>query len=262
MPCDVRNNINAYNEVWAVIEPIIDSHLDINHVILCGDINMDINRQESLHTKALLDFNCRLGLQMCIENVCFTIPYTYENVFSGVISTIDHFIVCENMYPLVKPYCSTQDGGNLSDHNPVFLSLTIAIKHVHNAKRFVRQLAWSKASSTDIELHKQVLQEQLMYINIPLEDLRCKDYFCVLHRDAVEAYHNNIVSACISASKCCIPVKKKEVARWTEHVQPFKEQSIFWHHMWRENGCPRNGWFHDIMVRCKAKYKKGVKVGY
>ena len=145
---------------------------------------------------------------MCIEKVCSTVPYTYENVFSGVTSTIDHFIVSEYMYPLVKSYCSTQDGDNLSDHNPVFLSLTIDVKHVHNTKRFVRQLAWSKASCTDIELYKEVLQEKLMYIIIPHEASGCKDYFCVLHRDAVDTYHNDIVSACISAGKCCIPVKK------------------------------------------------------
>ena len=42
-------------------------------------------------------------------------------------------------------------------------------------------------------------------------------------------------------------------------VEPHKQTSMFWHNLWVECGCPRNGTFSDIMRRTRAKYHCAIR---
>ena len=68
-----------------------------------------------------------------------------------------------------------------------------------------------------------------------------------------------MVNACLLADNC-IPSKsnkkssKKCIPGWNEHVIPLKEQAIFWHNMWQDNGRPRYGHIADIRRSTRAQY--------
>ena len=47
----------------------------------------------------------------------------------------------------------------------------------------------------------------------------------------------------------------KEVARWTEHIQLFKNIPYSGIICGEKMAVLQNGWVHNIMVRCKAEYK-------
>ncbi|ELU07289.1 hypothetical protein CAPTEDRAFT_185936 [Capitella teleta] len=53
---------DEYEEVLAEIESIVDMQNDIDNVLVAGDLNTDISRDNSAHTLLLLDFCDRLDL--------------------------------------------------------------------------------------------------------------------------------------------------------------------------------------------------------
>ena len=59
------------------------------------------------------------------------------------------------------------------------------------------------------------------------------------------------MKACVKASEMCIPqngigVSSKQIPGWSEHIEPYRERSIFWHNLWKDNGCPAIGWLAEI----------------
>ena len=41
----------------------------------------------------------------------------------------------------------------------------------------------------------------------------------------------------------------KTITGWTEEVEPFRRESMYWHRVWLGAGRPSNGWLHDTMVK-------------
>ena len=49
------------------------------------------------------------------------------------------------------------------------------------------------------------------------------------------------------------------IAGWSEYVQPLRQKSLFWHHLWVQNGRPRSGAVADCMRRSRAAYHYAVR---
>jgi hypothetical protein len=54
-------------------------------------------------------------------------------------------------------------------------------------------------------------------------------------------------------------LEKKALAGWNEVVEPVRNEAMFWHGIWMDNGRPRQGIIADIRRRTRAKYKHAVK---
>jgi len=91
--------------------------------VLGGDFNVDFIKHKS-HSRILQDI-CKLNnLRVAtLHNSC-NIDFTYNFDMSRV-SFIDHFIVSEHVYSCIDSCSVSHDGDNLSDHDPITLSLTI-----------------------------------------------------------------------------------------------------------------------------------------
>ncbi len=52
MPCDMYNNQhdNVYDDILQSINLVINQFSEINHIVICGDLNTDISRLRSSHT--------------------------------------------------------------------------------------------------------------------------------------------------------------------------------------------------------------------
>jgi hypothetical protein len=59
------------------------------------------------------------------------------------------------------------------------------------------------------------------------------------------------------------PVKHRQsgkcVPRWSEHMQPLRDKSLFWHRLWINWERPRSGAVADCMRRSRAAYHYAVK---
>ncbi|ELU02967.1 hypothetical protein CAPTEDRAFT_185166 [Capitella teleta] len=71
-------------------------------------------------------------------------------------------------------------------------------------------------------------------------------------------FYDNIVNACMESSNESIPKSspRRNVAGWSELVQPHKERAVFWHRVWNSIGGNRQGVVYDIMLRTKDNYER------
>ena len=46
---------------------------------------------------------------------------------------------------------------------------------------------------------------------------------------------------------------------WQEHVKPFREDSVFWHAVWRSAGCPIQGDLFENMKKSRNSYHYAVR---
>ena len=80
--CHVINELyyTGYDDVLSDIELIyMHNNADIDHILICGDLNTDITRQKSPHTQAINEFCERLSLSMCFYHPAADIDYTYKS---------------------------------------------------------------------------------------------------------------------------------------------------------------------------------------
>jgi len=74
-----------------------------------------------------------------------------------------------------------------------------------------------------------------MKLSIPMQAINCSDLLCKVHRKDINAYYNTIIHACVTATSMSIPTtRNKYLAGWNDQARPFKDQAIFWHHIWVE----------------------------
>ena len=260
MPCDGNNNQYdpVFNDVLHDINLLINQYSDIDHIIIGGDLNTDVSRLGSSHTTTLHEFCNRESLFMCVNHAVANIDYTYESSL-GARSTVDHFIVSDNLIDSVVAYDVLYDGDNLSDHKAIHLSLAIPVSHQRDEEKlFTPTTTWRKATEDQINNYKSKLRSLLNEVVIPPFLLHCDNILCDIHHDDINKYYDDIVAACNEATKSSIPAssKRKRVAGWSEYVQPYKNRSVFWHKIWRENDSMRQGVLFDIMQKTRANYKR------
>jgi len=99
-------------------------------------------------------------------------------------------------------------------------------------------------------------------VTVNTEYARCTNNKCndALHRHAITT-HSQIVEALVAATKLSVPRIQSNSLRpfWNSELDDLKNKSIFWHHVWKDAGCPASGWLHNIKSSCKFKYKLAVR---
>ena len=178
MPCESDNDAyNAYDATLADIISVIDQFPD-HCPIIGGDFNVDLNKHK-LHSKLLMDVCADNNLRIASLHECCKIDFTYNFCMSR-FSFIDHFIVSTAMYDTSIVECLVRhEGDNLSDHDPIALSLHINWSVFALSKRHVSvKAAWGKASQFNIAEYKQMLQYKLNSVLPPSESLTCHDVTC------------------------------------------------------------------------------------
>ena len=76
--------------------------------------------------------------------------------------------------------------------------------------------------------------------------------------------HDAIVKACVESGKECIAHTSKSgktsaLTGWNEFVKPYRDDSIFWHNIWKQCGSPRNAVVADAMRRARKEYHNSVR---
>ena len=95
-----------------------------------GDLNTDLTR-DTPQTRALRSFVNNEQMFLCIDAECSNIPYTYCSKSNGCKSTIDHFMVTQNLRESIIKYESVFMNSDFSDHVPICLEMQIDVSLIH-----------------------------------------------------------------------------------------------------------------------------------
>jgi len=268
MPYESDNDAyDEYNAVLAEVISVADRFPD-HSLVIGGDFNVDFSKHK-LHSQLLIKACTDNNLRIATLHECCDIDFTY-NFCMNRFSFIDHFIVSTAMYDTSIASCIVRhDGDNLSDHDPIMLTLNIDWNSIALTKRnTVAKAAWEKASSRNIAEYKYMLQEKLNSVLPPSDSLACHDVMCsnTKHIAQLNTYSNQIIQACLESAASTIPSTtrptsgvRKVLPGWNEHVLPAREKSMLWHNIWLECGRPRDGFIADIMRRTRAAYHYAVR---
>jgi len=263
---DGDDKIDELVSILSVIEDLIETNSDC-HIVLGGDFNVDFSRDWT-HTALLNSFCDNIGLSPILRHAKCTFDYTY-NFNMSRFNILDHFILSGTLFDACVSDASVlHDVDNISDHDPIFLDLSINVESVALSKRaFAPHVSWVKASDKDLDNYRINLSKNLKNIILPTAALLCTDLCCTNpdHHSAICKYTEAITNCCLSAAECSIPHtsnRHAEAARvpgWTEHVKPLHDDSLFWHAMWIDCGRPKTGVVPDVMRRTRAKYHYAIR---
>jgi hypothetical protein len=123
------------------------------------------------------------------------------------------------------------DGDELSDHDPITLTLDIDWSSVAlTERRAAAKAARGKASTRNFTEYKQMLQDKLNSMLPPSESLTCQDLTCCneQHVAQLNNYSNQIIQACLESAANAIPSTTlinnctKTLPGWNEHVLPVR----------------------------------------
>ena len=130
MPCDNSdvNSITDYENVLSEISRLC-LHNNTDHICIVGDMNTDISRSHSRHTRLLLQFVENEQLYLALLALNFSdknVKYTYYNNYHHMHSIIDHFIISQCLFDLIISYHSIcEDVDSMSVHSPLCVCFNI-----------------------------------------------------------------------------------------------------------------------------------------
>ena len=148
MPTDTtydQENVYIYNDVLNDIVRASMEH-DCHQIILDGDLNTDFSRKSSLHPLPLTEFMTDQYMKCGLSHVLSEVDYTYRSKINDECSTLNHFIMTENIFNLVNKYNSVHEGDNLSDHSALQLHLDIPIAEQRQQSIFWH-IIWKQCGS-------------------------------------------------------------------------------------------------------------------
>ena len=260
MPCNSDRNISVSDEFQCILSEIstICKMSNCHSLIIGGDLNLDFNRNGSVKG--------RLETFMMSENFTFVtsyrslIDYSFESKADNDRSHIDHFPTSNCLLELIKSYGIHHDGDNLSDHNPLFLSLKINNIPQHNNQitdTLVTKPDWKSCTPDMLNSYSNKVSNLLQQVSITGGILYCNTLCCKSHDKHIEEFCNNIIYICLNADETNIPPKKRHhkcIPSWSSEVRSAKEKAIMWHKIWKDNGSPHEVTVAEIRHSTSSRY--------
>jgi len=249
----------------SIIEDIISRNPDC-HVIVGGDFNVDFSRTWT-HTAMLDSFCTNVNLNVALRHDKCQIDYSYH-FNMGRFQVLDHYLLSGTLYNnSIESVHVLHDADNLSDHEPIVLQLQLDVQCVGFADRVHTPcVSWAKATDNDLLSYQTLLNQTLHDIFLPTSAFLCSDIKCsnALHFQQINKFAMDLTNACMSAAEATVPhtCRRQDsgrIAGWSEHVQPLREKSLFWHKMWLDCGRPRAGAVADSMRRTRVAYHYAIR---
>ena len=136
----------------------------------------------------------------------------------------------------------------MSDHKPIIFEFTSDCLRLRNISSMTAksQLLWDKATVLELQNYKDLLDAFL-----PKDEEHITRNFneCGNKEQKIDKKCYNIVNACLTAGRICIPQslpKRQHIPYWSERVKPHQDRALFWHSLWIQAGRPSDGWIASI----------------
>lgn len=267
MPCDTFSNTScsdAYLETLNAIDQLICKYPNAR-LLIGGDWNTDPSRLNA-QTRVFMEFTNRNNLTLCWNSPVAKQDFTYVNHSLGHSSCLDHFLVSKTVLDDMN-VCKVLDSPlNASNHNIVNLSFKCDFEAMNTSDRQFEsdKIAWHKVSDNDINNYKNCLDTLLDGMQLPTDVIHCDDVNCKCdtHVSQINDLCASLIDACLKAGNECFPKVSpagKRLPGWNEHVEPLRQDSLFWHAVWTSSGRPPTGELARLMRYTRAKYHKAVK---
>ena len=254
-------DLAEYNEVLNEVSEIMISS-DTQYGIFGGDWNTDISRFNN-QTKTFLSFIREERLSLGLEYQHSDIPFTFNSGES--VSTLDHFLVTENLFSSINLYKSLLCPDDFSDHVPVMLNMNIDIEyHAETVRANTASTAWHRCTGDQLLTFKDELDSLLLMINIQHEALTCSDFQCSIHKNAISMLHRQIVNVLLSCDNNLPKTgdssqTNNTVAGWNEYVKEHKDEAMFRHQIWLDSGRPPQGPIALMRRTTRARYHYAIR---
>ena len=274
---DQSNNVNEFELLKCISE--IKWYLERfphHRFVIAGDLNTDFSRNTRF-VNIVRDFflNYNLVSVWSAFNVDFTFCSHQVRNGNNTMSTscIDHFILQSPNLDIVSHSQVIHSGDNLSNHEPIFLSITLdTIPDVPNPVLGEENTSsphpiWRKATEHHINNYRRDLKHSLDSIALN-NGILCNDPNCSSndHHNDLDVFCNNIINAIDLAVNTNIPssvnksnTSKNVVPGWSMYVKPYKDDARFWHAIWVSLGRPLNNEIHRVMKHTRNVYHYAVR---
>ena len=256
VPCDNRlcaNYVNPeYRDVIYAIEIMIEGFSESDFII-SADWNTDVDRINA-QTMCFNEFMDRNRLLLCWNHLNSRKDYTYLNYALCHSSCVDHFIMSAGLYDCINECSVNTTPLNRSDHCVVKLVLRYDMQITsrnHNVQYNLGKVMWHKVTDLDITMYRQDLDNRLEKYELSDEILKCNDVGCNLkpHRREIDTFCSALIGACLEAGNClpkCQPPSQCK-PEWNASVNTLRNDSLFWHILWVDNGRPPTGVITSVM---------------
>ena len=258
-------------ELLAELESILNSS-NYTDLVWGADLNWDMKRN-TYFAKMVREFVDRLGLAPVWEH--HPVDDTHVHTDNKSLSTLDHFLVSPRLIPLVGSCGVLHRGDNFSRHSPIWLTLNLGALPCKpmTLQSAPRRPAWSKATEIDISHFTSDMQARLEKLSLP-PSLSCKDLHCSLaeHSQERDSLMLDILCNLVESSYTTLPMtggrpvsstagrgSRGGLPGWNQEVEPYRQDSIYWHNVWLRESRPSNGWLHETMVRKRTLYHYAVR---
>ena len=247
------------------------SNVEFTNILISGDLNCHFQRNSKFTTiiKHWLDeYNLQVLWSLDDDRI-EPVDYTFINtsIETTACSTIDHFVVSPRMVNGLLSAGVVHDSSNVSNHSPIYAKFEVGkmdLKTYEYTDR--RKVLWGIASDEAKSTFRAVFEDKLSSIHPPNE---CTNINCTSddHRNQLEEYTISVLQAMKVAGSECLPCtsskqsrkKSKTIPGWSDYVQPYAEESKFWHSLWTSAGKPQHGELFFIMKSKKNQYKYAVR---
>ena len=264
-------------QVLSEIESIMDKTI-FHDVVLNGDLNWDMIRKSGF-SLLLAEFVEKLGRFSLRHH--HPVDYTHVHTDGVSRAVLDHFLVNERLLPLVVECSVLHSGDNLSRHSPILLKLNVGdIPTKQRSSSWLpKKPAWSKASMVDILNYKLDMQDRLLSLAVP-GTLHCRDPHCSdpAHSSERDSFALDILCSLVESSHTKLPLSGGRKAAsepknskaghksgggsvpgWMEEVEPFRQEALFWHAIWKSCEKPNTGEIHRKMTQSRNQYHYAVR---
>jgi exonuclease III len=263
------------------IERILIENSEVSSVLICGDLNIDLSRNNS-HAKCMWDFNERNQLVFSKLHTNAKYLYTYSDIRNNkqIRSTIDQFIVSDNLFGSIMSVVNV--GEQAANHGISALSNDILNPSKHSVLKMVikrpinyvkiekprlesNHIAWHKVTDKHKGKYADSITDLLSVIELPEAVINCHDVLCTdaEHKEQIEVYCIQLIDICLKAGEKSFPQVKsrysKVIPGWKDNIQPMLEAALLKSWEYKQNGSPKEGPLLEEMRKARHDYHYAIK---
>ena len=254
--------------ILSIIQDLLKKH-EFNTIVWTGDLNADFSRKTTF-TNLIKSFTTENGFLSSWEKFPVDFTHIQEKDGKSFTSTIDHFMLCENLSEVVTDAGVLHLVDNFSDHCPVYCQFPVSSFSLLPTKpvNYTPRPSWAKASEEDKNRFVTNLTESLNNMTVEECLVSCNDVHCKekSHHEACDKLLVDVLEQIDKQSGECLTPKishrkkrKKPITLWNEEVEPFKKDAQFWNSVWISAGRPLNTELHKVMKRTRNVYHLQIR---
>ncbi|MDP7404169.1 MAG: hypothetical protein QF782_01885, partial [Porticoccaceae bacterium] len=242
---------------------------DYNSVVWTGDINAEFCRNNGF-TKHIQSFINENNFIEAWKTYPIDFTHVQEKDGKSFTSTLDHFMLSENIHDAVKDAGVLHLVNNFSDHCPIYCQISInGIEKMPSVpKNQIPKPSWKNATEEQKNDYESHLQKALTDLRFDEKIMCCQDAHCTntIHTRACDDLMINVLETIDKSSAKHLTPKvtnknrrENPIAFWERDVEPFKKDAQFWHSVWLSAGKPLNTELHKIMKRTRNIYHLQIR---